>query len=110
MLLNYEQLLLDGGVAVAFYGHVHAFERSCPVFNNTCMPPGEGIVHVTSGDGGAGLYKSWWEQPAWSVTRSAEWGHSEFTVLNETTAVFRWQRNADAEGTFADEAYITNRL
>jgi hypothetical protein len=73
------------------------------------VPEGQGITHITTGDGGAGLYTTWWGQPDWSVIRSAEWGHSEFTVLNDTHALYSWQRNADAEGDFADEVYIVNR-
>jgi len=80
------------------------------VCNNTCVAPGEGIVHITTGDGGAGLYTTWWDQPDWSLIRNAQWGSSEFTVLNATHAIYSWQRNEDAEGDFADQAYIVNRF
>lgn len=46
----YEPLFFQCGVDVAFSGHVHAYERSNPVYNyqlNGC-----GTTYITIGDGG----------------------------------------------------------
>lgn len=45
-----EPLLASYGVDLVFSGHVHAYERSVPVFDNRpaeCAP-----VHIVIGDGG----------------------------------------------------------
>eukprot|EP00775_Hariotina_reticulata_P006213 gene6212-6449_t len=53
----YEPLLVQHGVDIMFFGHVHAYERTKPIVDykvNECGP-----VHITIGDGGniEGLYK-----------------------------------------------------
>lgn len=48
--LDTETLLYENGVDLVFNGHVHAYERTFPVYNftlNECGP-----VHITVGDGG----------------------------------------------------------
>ena len=72
------------------------------------MPDGQGIVHVTSGDGGASLYTKWNKAPAWSATQRAEFGHSELQVVNATHAHHTWHRNADYEPVVTDETWLVN--
>lgn len=45
-------VLLQG---LALWGHVHNYERTCAVLNQTCQPPGAGTVHVTAGTAGASV-------------------------------------------------------
>ena len=59
MQAAYEKLFIKSKVNIVYSGHVHAYQRSCPVNNKVCQNDGEGIVHVTSGDGGASLYTKW---------------------------------------------------
>ena len=80
----YEATFIQHGVNAVFSGHVHAYERSHPVDNLAVVPAGQGIIHVTVGDGGAGLYKSWLAEPAWSAYRSATFGHAEVNFMNKT--------------------------
>lgn len=50
MRASMEPLFYQAGVDVVFYGHVHAYERSFPVYNymlNSC-----GTSHITVGDAG----------------------------------------------------------
>lgn len=103
-----EATLHDAKVNAYFAGHVHAYERTHPVYNNNV--DATGAVHVTIGDGGnrEGLYTNWNSpQPAWSAVRIAEYGHGELTLLNDTHARFAWIRNADPEPTESDSFYIT---
>ena len=44
-------------VNLVLVGHQHSFERSCPVFDGTCVEHGSGTVHVTVGTAGAGVEK-----------------------------------------------------
>ncbi|BDA44108.1 Purple acid phosphatase 15 [Coccomyxa sp. Obi] len=50
MRISLEPLTYQYGVDVFFYGHVHAYERTTPVYNYTVDPCG--AVHITIGDGG----------------------------------------------------------
>jgi hypothetical protein len=53
-----EPLFAKYGVDLAFWGHVHNYERTCAIMNQTCQPPGGGgggTVHVTAGTGGASV-------------------------------------------------------
>lgn len=104
-----EGLLFAAKVSVVFAGHVHAYERSAPVFNNTLTEGG--ITYVTIGDGGnrEGLYTKWiTPQPAWSAYRDAEYGHGMLVFVNATTASWEWHRDADVEKVVTDQVYITN--
>jgi len=108
MQAAYEALFIQYKVNIVYSGHVHAYERSCPVNKNVCQNDGEGIVHVTSGDGGASLYTKWVNTPSWSVVQRAEFGHSELTMVNATHAHHTWHRNADGESIVTDDAWLIN--
>jgi hypothetical protein len=104
----YEELFIAHKVNIVYSGHVHAYQRSCPVNAGVCQNDGEGIVHVTSGDGGCCLYTEWVNQPSWSIVQRAEFGHSELTMVNATHAHHTWHRHADAETTVADDTWLVN--
>jgi hypothetical protein len=63
MRQSMEGLLYNAGVDVTFLGHLHAYERTNPVYNYTVNQCG--TVHVTMGDGGniEGLYKTFVDEP-----------------------------------------------
>ena len=76
-------------------GHIHAYERSLPVFHG--VPNGCGAVHLTLGDGGnrEGSALPWREPPpAWSAFREGSFGVGALTLLNATHARFNWTRVA----------------
>ena len=52
-----EPLFERHGVDIAFWGHVHNYERTCRIFNLTCQQEdsARGTVHVTAGTGGASV-------------------------------------------------------
>lgn len=109
MRLTLEPMLYAAGLDIAFWGHVHAYERTVPV--NGGNPDPKGAVHITLGDAGnrEGLYAHWNDpQPVWSAFRQAEYGHGELQLVNTTHAVFTWHRNPDAEPVIADTAWIVN--
>ena len=108
MQAAYEALFIQYKVNIVYSGHVHAYQRSCPANKNVCQNDGEGIVHVTSGDGGASLYTKWVNQPAWSIVQRAEFGHSELTMVNATHAHHTWHRHVDAESTVTDDTWLIN--
>jgi len=109
MRLALEAAVHGAQIAVCFAGHVHAYERSFPAYNNKV--DATGTVYITIGDGGnrEGLYTNWISpQPATSAFRQAEYGHGILTIANATAAAWSWHRNADAEPVITDSVTITN--
>lgn len=102
-----EDVLYENGVDLVFSGHVHAYERSCEVYQYKCVAGAP--VYVTIGDGGnhEGLARGWVEpQPDWSVYRQASYGFGRLRVFNATTALWQWHQNQDLAPTIADEHYF----
>eukprot|EP00850_Spirogloea_muscicola_P020604 SM000221S06942 [mRNA] locus=s221:97154:100258:+ [translate_table: standard] len=100
MRQDYETFLYNAKVDLIVAGHVHAYERSKPVYQVAVNPCGP--VYVTVGDGGndegvAGPFYNAMDgnPPAYTETRDYYFGHAEFDVKNATYAEFRWFRNND---------------
>lgn len=83
-----EDLFYDYGVDIAFTGHVHAYERTYPVYRNEVNE--KGTIYIVIGDGGniEGHASSYYDQPAWSAFRNGNiYGHG---VLTLTQSTLRW--------------------
>ncbi|GJN33524.1 hypothetical protein PR202_gb22135 [Eleusine coracana subsp. coracana] len=90
-------------VDLAIYGHAHNYERTCPVYENTCMDGGKkkqggnssssssysgtasGTIHIVAGTGGAKLRSyaagPW---PQWSVARDESFGYVKLTASDHS--------------------------
>lgn len=103
-----EDTLYDSGIVdMVFSGHVHAYERSCRVYQYKCVS--DAPYYITIGDGGnaEGLATGWVNpQPDWSVYRQASYGHGELSVFNETHTLWQWHQNLDLSPTIADEFWV----
>lgn len=132
-----EAMLYKAGVDLVLSGHVHAYERSQPVYNwklDDCGP-----AHLIVGSGGGGLDTKFLEepdtckpsrlggftqpqacplnvfdgqfcpktQPGYSAFRDTSYGYGVLEVMNGTTARWRWLRNADASRVAFDEVWYT---
>lgn len=98
-----EDVLNEHHVDLMVAGHVHAYERSCALYQYKCNASGP--VYVTIGNGGVDLDEKWVEpQPSWSLFRLAVYGHGNITAYNATHLLWAWRDNAR---TFADAAWIT---
>jgi hypothetical protein len=100
-----EPIFYEYGVDIVLAGHVHSYERTLPVFNNSvdnCGP-----VYINIGDGGnyEGWATTWFnnsqaeaqslgEGYAWSAFREDSFGVGEIIFVNETTASYSWHRHA----------------
>lgn len=97
-------------VNLVIAGHVHAYERSHPVFGNKTVS--DGVTYVVIGDGGnAEGHASDYEQPPpeWSAFRDGtQYGHATWTVANATHARWMWHRNVDGVKTTKDDAWVCN--
>ena len=95
MRLDMESLLHTHGVDLVLSGHVHAYERTHPVYNgcpNECGP-----IYLNLGDAGnrEGAYVPWlMPQPAWSAFREGTFGAGMLRIVNETHAYYSWTRAA----------------
>ena len=94
VILFYLSFLLLGG-------HIHSYERSYPVYNNTLDECG--MITLNLGDGGnyEGAYVPWRidpttsnGQPEWSAFRESSFGVGDLTVMNATHAFYGWHRHA----------------
>jgi hypothetical protein len=101
MRVIYEPFLYKAGVDIVQAGHVHAYERSYPVYKyklDACGP-----TYMTVGDAGnlegvAGpfyLDKTTGLPPFYSAYRDYYFGHAEATFTNSTFAQVNWFRNID---------------
>ncbi|KAK9051023.1 hypothetical protein SSX86_027648 [Deinandra increscens subsp. villosa] len=91
MLEHLEHLLVDNKVNLALWGHVHRYERFCPITNFTC---GSGPVHVVIGMAGADWQPIWaprsnhpdmpvYPQPSHSIYRGGEFGYTKLFANRE---------------------------
>jgi len=89
-----ERLFYTSKVDLVLAGHVHAYERSLPVFDGRVLP--EAPVYITIGDGGnrEGLASNYMNPaPAWSAYRLAVYGHGIIDIKNATHLQWEWKRN-----------------
>jgi acid phosphatase type 7 len=90
-----EWLFYKYSVNIVFSGHVHAYERTFPVFRN--KTDDYGPVYITIGDGGnlEGLDMEYYEQPEWSAFRNGkQYGHGVLTLLNKREMRWEWYKNS----------------
>ncbi|KAI3744450.1 hypothetical protein L1987_57531 [Smallanthus sonchifolius] len=104
MLEHLEPLLVDNKVNLALWGHVHRYERFCPINNFTC---GSGPVHVVIGMAGQDWQPIWeprsnhpdmpiFPQPAHSIYRGGEFGYTKL-IANRERLTFTYIGNHDGE-------------
>ncbi|KAH6830671.1 purple acid phosphatase 27 [Perilla frutescens var. hirtella] len=92
-------------VDIAFYGHVHNYERSCPIYQNKCVNLEKshysgavnGTIHVVVGGAGAHLSEFGSINTAWSVYKDYDWGFVKLTALNHSSLVFEYKKSKDGK-------------
>jgi hypothetical protein len=99
MLGSIEGLLYDHGVDIVYNGHVHAYERTHPVYKNKASPCGP--VYLTLGDGGnlKGVHyflnlEGLDDYDGWSAFREASFGAGSLYIVNRTHSYYQWDRGA----------------
>lgn len=93
-----EPLIVQYKVDLALWGHVHKYERTCPMENFRCVDSTSGQtlpVHVVIGMGGQDWQSPWmpshehpndpiYPQPSWSLYRSDELGYTRLHASRNT--------------------------
>ncbi|KAK6162245.1 hypothetical protein DH2020_002086 [Rehmannia glutinosa] len=92
-------------VDIAFYGHVHNYERSCPIYQNKCVNSEKsdysgtmnGTIHVVVGGGGAHLSEFSSVNTSWSLYKDYDWGFVKLTAFNHSSLAFEYKKSRDGK-------------
>ncbi|KAG2301648.1 hypothetical protein Bca4012_059888 [Brassica carinata] len=99
MVEHLEPLFVENNVTVALWGHVHRYERFCPISNNTCGESWRGSpVHLVIGMAGKETQPIWeprpnhpdvpiFPQPARSMYRGGEFGYTRLVADKERLTI-----------------------
>jgi 3',5'-cyclic AMP phosphodiesterase CpdA len=112
-----EDIIHQAGADIVFNGHVHAYERTSPIYKNETVSCG-GTVYITVGDGGnrEEFATPWvtpetpapplYDQPEWSLRREFAYGHGTFRLYNATHAEWLWFQNGETHAEASDSAVL----
>ncbi|EDO31661.1 predicted protein, partial [Nematostella vectensis] len=89
----FEDLLSEYHVDLALWGHYHAYERTCPVYNQKCQAGA--TTHIIVGTAGWTLDPDRYWKMDWSMYHDNEFGYGRITVHNSTAMYWEWVRNRD---------------
>ncbi|KAK2966708.1 hypothetical protein RJ640_007995, partial [Escallonia rubra] len=92
-------------VDIAMYGHVHNYERTCPIYQNVCTDNEKhyykgalnGTIHVVAGGGGASLSYFAPIQTLWSIYRDYDYGFVKLTAFDHSNLLFEYKKSRDGE-------------
>jgi hypothetical protein len=95
-----EPLLGKYKVDIVFSGHYHAYERTCPVYKETCREDKASKkalapVHIMVGSAGAELDDTGYLNVPWREVAQLEYGYGRMHIYNETHGKFEFVRNKD---------------
>lgn len=90
-------------VDLAFYGHVHNYERTCPVYENNCVSQERnayagtfnGTIHLVVGGGGSHLSNFTTVNTTWSFFKDHDFGFTKLTAFNSTTLLLEYKKSSD---------------
>ncbi|KAI3882151.1 hypothetical protein MKX03_024394, partial [Papaver bracteatum] len=100
-------------VDIAYYGHVHSYERTCLMYENICVSPDtshfsglwNGTIHVVVGGGGSHLASFSTLKTTWSLYKDSDFGFVKMTAYNHTSLLFEYKKSSD--GNVYDSFTIT---
>lgn len=92
-------------VDIAFFGHVHNYERTCPLYQSQCMSKEKshysgtmkGTIFVVAGGGGSHLSDFTTAIPNWSIYRDQDYGFVKLTAFNHSSLLFEYKKSSDAK-------------
>ncbi|KAK4569041.1 hypothetical protein RGQ29_004442 [Quercus rubra] len=92
-------------VDIAFYGHVHNYERTCPIYQNRCVNTEKshysgtvnGTINIVVGAGGYQLNSHTPLQTIWSIYKVSDFGFGKLTAFNHSSLLFEYKRSSDGE-------------
>ncbi|MED6206914.1 putative inactive purple acid phosphatase 27 [Stylosanthes scabra] len=92
-------------VDIAFYGHVHNYERVCQIYQNQCVNQEKknysgtvnGTIHIVVGGGGSHLSDFAASPPIWSIYRDRDYGFGKLTAFNHSYLLFEYKKSSDGK-------------
>ncbi|XP_024356761.1 nucleotide pyrophosphatase/phosphodiesterase isoform X2 [Physcomitrium patens] len=92
-------------VDIAMYGHVHQYERTCPVYESQCVSSEKdyysgtfnATIHIVTGGGGASLASFTTLNTTWSTVKDFDFGFTKLTSYNSSSLLFEYKRSRDGE-------------
>ncbi|KAJ8436863.1 hypothetical protein Cgig2_026187 [Carnegiea gigantea] len=90
-------------VDIAFYGHVHNYERSCPIYQSQCVSSEmshysgtfNATIHVVAGGGGSHLSNFSQVNTKWSLYKDYDFGFVKLTAFNHSSLLFEYKKSRD---------------
>lgn len=92
-------------VDIAMYGHVHNYERTCPIYQNICTNEEKhyykgtlnGTIHVVAGGGGASLADFTTINTKWSIFKDYDYGFVKLTAFDHSNLLFEYKKSRDGK-------------
>nr|XP_043617189.1 probable inactive purple acid phosphatase 27 [Erigeron canadensis] len=92
-------------VDIAFFGHVHNYERVCPIYQNQCVNDEKshysgmvnGTIHVVVGGGGSHLSDYTTLDTVWSIYKDRDFGFVKLTAFNQSSLLMEYKKSSDGE-------------
>ncbi|KAJ9568488.1 hypothetical protein OSB04_004454 [Centaurea solstitialis] len=92
-------------VDIALYGHVHNYERSCPIYENHCVNEEKshysgtvnGTIHIVVGGAGAHLSEFAQINTTWSIYKDFDHGFVKMTAFNHSSLLFEYKKSKDGK-------------
>ncbi|KAK3043264.1 hypothetical protein RJ639_002507 [Escallonia herrerae] len=102
---NLQRLWQRYKVDIAFYGHVHSYERSCPIYKRKCVNSEtshysgtvKGTIHVVVGGGGSHLSAFSPVNTTWSLFKDYDFGFVKLTAFNHSSLLFEYKKSSDGK-------------
>lgn len=92
-------------VDIAMYGHVHQYERTCPVYENQCISTEKdyysgrfnATIHVVAGGGGSALAQFTTLNETWSLVKDYDFGFTKLTSFNSSSLLFEYMKSSNGK-------------
>jgi hypothetical protein len=102
--LHLEPLFYKYHVDVNLYAHLHAYERSCPMYQQKCIQ--NGVTHVLIGMAGQDITYHPYSTQAWSQYHDQQYGYATI-FANKTYLHLRYYHSSD--NTIADQFVLQKK-
>ena len=90
--LHIEPLFYQYHVDLNLFGHLHSYERTCPVYKNKCVA--NGVTHVLIGMAGQNIDTGKYNHVEWSKYHDQQYGYSTL-YINQTYLHFTYYHSSD---------------
>ena len=103
MQQSFEDLLYKYKVDIAFWAHYHSYERTCPVYKNSCSPGAP--IHIVVGTAGKEVDTADYFNMNWSLYHENNYGYGRLTQANRSALLWQWVENTS--GQVKDSVWLT---